>query len=68
VELDIEYSKLAREAGVPDYRRSPTVGADTAFIDGLAGLVREAVATTGTVSDQEICPSGLGKCLRRAAG
>ena len=29
--------KLAREAGVPDYRRAATVGADPAFIDGLAG-------------------------------
>jgi len=69
VELDIEYSKLAREAGVPDYRRSPTVSADQTFIDGLAGLVRKAVVamTTGAgiISDEEICPSGLGKCLKR---
>ena len=44
VELDIEYAKLARETGVPDYRRAATVGADPAFIDGLAGLVRKALA------------------------
>ena len=31
VELDIEYGKLAREAGVPDYRRAATVGADPAI-------------------------------------
>ncbi len=44
VELDIEYGKLAREAGVPDYRRAATVSADPAFIDGLAGLVQKACA------------------------
>ncbi|HTC84019.1 MAG TPA: ferrochelatase, partial [Rhizomicrobium sp.] len=36
VELDIEYAKLAREAGVPDYRRAGTVGAHPVFIEGLA--------------------------------
>src|SRR6185312_13637312 len=40
VELDIEYARLAREAGVPDYRRAATVGADPAFIEGLAALVK----------------------------
>jgi ferrochelatase len=42
VELDIEYGKLARESGVPDYRRARAVGDHPAFIAGLAGLVREA--------------------------
>lgn len=43
VELDIEYGRLARESGVPDYRRAATVGAQADFIAGLAGLVRRAV-------------------------
>ena len=35
---------LRARAGVPDYRRAATVGADPAFIAGLAGLVRKALA------------------------
>jgi ferrochelatase len=44
VELDIEYGRLAREAGVPRYVRVPTVSTHPAFIAGLARLVREALA------------------------
>jgi ferrochelatase len=64
VELDIEYGKLAREAGVPDYRRAATVGAEPAFINGLAGLVRKAVAESGTVNSASarLCPAELCKC------
>lgn len=42
VELDIEYARLARECGVPDYRRVATVGTHDAFIAGLARLVHTA--------------------------
>jgi protoporphyrin/coproporphyrin ferrochelatase len=42
VELDIEYAGLAREAGVADYIRVPTVGSRPAFIDGLARQVLAA--------------------------
>ncbi len=64
VELDIEYRKLAREAGVPDYRRAATVGADPEFIDGLAGLVRKALAGSVCVNadDGRICPQKFGRC------
>ena len=64
VELDIEYGKLAREAGVPDYRRAATVSADPAFIEGLAKLVRKAMAGGATVSDEagRICPAMFGRC------
>src|SRR5262249_51220244 len=64
VELDIEYGKLAREVGVPDYRRAATVSADPAFVEGLAGLVRKAVAGRSTVSEGEgrICPAMFGRC------
>jgi protoporphyrin/coproporphyrin ferrochelatase len=40
VELDIDYRRLAENAGVPAYFRVPTVGADPAFIAGLAATVR----------------------------
>ena len=43
VELDIDYRKLAAEAGVPTYVRVPTVGTHPQFIEGLARLVRDAL-------------------------
>jgi len=43
VELDIDYRKLAAEAGVPKYVRVPTVGTHPLFIHGLANLVRAAL-------------------------
>ncbi len=43
VELDIEYAEEAKTAGVPRYLRVPTVTDNSAFIDGLAGLVKDAL-------------------------
>src|SRR5262249_44228085 len=43
VELDIEYRRVADEAGVPGYVRVPTVSAHRAFIEGLARLVEQAL-------------------------
>ena len=52
VELDIEYRKLAQDAGVADYRRAATAGVHPDFIAGLAGLVRRAMdAETPLCSD-----------------
>ena len=63
VELDIEYRKLAAEAGVPDYRRAATVGDHPGFIAGLAGLVRAALADkVATCGDGRICPARLCRC------
>jgi ferrochelatase len=64
VELDIEYGKLARNAGVPDYRRAATVSAAPAFIEGLAGLVRKALADGAWISGEggRICPGQFGRC------
>ena len=55
VELDIEYAKLAREAGVRDYLRVPTVGVRAEFIAGLAGLVVKSSA-------ERRCPAGFACC------
>lgn len=41
VELDMDYAKLARDSGVADYLRAPTVGTRVAFIEALARLVLE---------------------------
>jgi ferrochelatase len=63
VELDIEYRKLAAEAGVPDYRRAATVGIQDDFVDGLAKLVRAALdGKTVTCGDGRICPVLHGGC------
>jgi ferrochelatase len=64
VELDIEYEKLARGAGVPDYRRAATVGADPKFIAGLAEMVRRAAGATGTISGSNgrLCPAEFCRC------
>ena len=58
VELDIEYAKLAHEAGVPDYLRVPAVGVRREFIDGLAGLVRQALNGAPARS----CPMDFSGC------
>jgi protoporphyrin/coproporphyrin ferrochelatase len=64
VELDIEYGKLAREAGVPDYRRAATVSTDPAFIAGLSKLVEKALGNGACTNDGEsrICPPEFGRC------
>jgi len=68
VELDIEYRKLAAEVGVPDYRRAATVGAQPAFINGLAGLVHNALdgktITCGPdpLGGGRICPANHKRC------
>lgn len=43
VELDIEYADVAKEVGVQDYLRVPTVQSHPAFIQGLAQLVKDAL-------------------------
>ena len=63
VELDIESRHLAAESGVPDYRRAATVGSHSDFIQGLAGLVRNAVdGKTVTCAEGRICPTGHKRC------
>ena len=56
VELDIEYRKLAEEAGVTTYIRVGTVDAGAHFIAGLAELVNQAAARP----DGETCPAAGG--------
>ena len=61
VELDVEYSKLAREAGVSEYVRTPAVSADPSFIGSLAEIVRSGVES-GTFAEGPICPKGFKNC------
>lgn len=68
VELDIEYANLARSAGVPAFVRVPALGADPAFIAGLAGLVTSALrgdegpAITTGLADADACAAGFSRC------
>jgi ferrochelatase len=64
VELDIEYGHLARDTGVPDYIRVPTVGHHAAFIEGLARLVSAAAVaqTPITCGEGRICPREFARC------
>jgi ferrochelatase len=68
VELDIEYRKLAEEAGVPDYRRAVTAGTHGDFVAGLAGLVRAALdgktvaCGDGACGSERICPPAHKRC------
>lgn len=43
VELDIEYGKLAEEAGVPAYARIPALGVHPSYIASLAQICRDAL-------------------------
>ena len=66
VELDIEYSKLAQEAGVPSYQRVPALGTADAFIAGLKDIVGRALARKpGEIASDEggrLCPAGFAGC------
>lgn len=44
VEIEHEYRHLAGQVGVPYFVRVPAVGVEPSFIQGLAGLVRTALA------------------------
>ncbi|HEX3484121.1 MAG TPA: ferrochelatase [Micropepsaceae bacterium] len=59
-ELDIKCADIARESGVPDYIRVPTVRAHAAFIGGLANLVLASLKSRTPVScvPGRMCPSG----------
>ena len=67
VELDVEYARLARESGVPDYLRVPTVSAQIRFISALADLVEQALDMETSFVGARVCPHSLTRCARRKA-
>jgi ferrochelatase len=58
-ELDIKCAGIARENGVPDYIRVPTVRTHPAFIEGLAALSLAALASRSPIScvPGRLCPA-----------
>ena len=65
VELDIEYSHLAKESGARAYVRVPAVGTHPDFIAGLAALTRQAIAHgPGLISGEggRLCDAAFGAC------
>lgn len=64
VELDRDYRKLARAAGVPFYLRASTVGTAAEFIGSLARLVHAAPALE---AGRRNCPEGFRQCPAMAA-
>ena len=65
VELDLEYAKLARDSGVPDYLRVPTVSANALFITALADLVEKALEPDAGFAGTRLCPATLALCAQR---
>jgi ferrochelatase len=66
VELDRDYGRLAESAGVPSYRRLPTVGTDPQFIEGLARDVRALAAEGSSIwpnAGARLCPPAYAGCL-----
>lgn len=69
VELDHEYGAMARQHGCPTYVRVPTLSVEAAFIAGLAGAVRAALARPSGVAPvgDWTCGAGFKQCPRTAA-
>ncbi len=67
VELDIEYARVAKELGVPVYRRVPAVGSHPAFVGAMADLVRRSlIAGCDPCSEKggRICPGSVRRCAQ----
>ena len=65
VELDMEYASLARQSGVPDYLRVPTVSAHPRFISALADLVEQALERDSGFVPARSCPASFERCARK---
>jgi ferrochelatase len=66
-ELDVTMRDLAMAAGVPRYDRVGTVRTDSAFIAGMAGMIRAArgrglCSAGGGAAQGRVCPLPYNKC------
>ena len=71
VELDIEYAEIAKKNGCDPYLRVPALGVEEAFIEGLAGIVRNTLDAAspelGPDTGRRLCPADRVKCPCLAA-
>lgn len=65
VELDRDYAEVAAKAGARPYIRVPALGVQPRFIEGLAALVEQALASAGTAPGGGRCEAGLSRCALR---
>jgi ferrochelatase len=68
VELDIDYSHVANEAGAKAYIRAPALGVEPGFIDTLADLVENAASDPAPIRSwcgNRICPKDRRSCPNR---
>ena len=68
VEIDMEYRELALEHGAPFFAAVATVSTASAFIEGLADLVRVAAARPPGICSEDgnrYCPSHFVGCPQR---
>ncbi len=67
-ELDIEYAELAHSLGMTGYRRAPALNVRTEFLDALADIVSQHLATDIPWSSQYTtrCPGCTNSACRRA--
>lgn len=66
VELDLEYSAFAKQAGVKFYERIPALGVHKNFIVALGDLVARAITSNLPICPQEEQPSGHSRCAMLA--
>jgi ferrochelatase len=66
VELDRDYRRLAEALGLPFYLRVPALGADPAFIGGLAEAVIQALGRPTIGPEGPECPAQFAACGRIA--
>jgi protoporphyrin/coproporphyrin ferrochelatase len=64
VEIEIEYRELAHALGIKGFYRAPTVSTHPAFIEGLAGIVKDHANKIGMHADgeQRVCPVEFKRC------
>jgi ferrochelatase len=62
VELDRDYAKAAATFGAQPYLRVPALGTHARYIEGLAGLVEDALASPRPRSGAGRCPDRFARC------
>lgn len=68
VELDIDYAKLAVEAGAQPYIRVPALGAHPLYIEAMGDMAASAHRPLCSAQGGRICPAEHGACPLEEAG